>query len=141
MDQLFSSGRLVTAVPRELNRRYARLASPSVADWVVLPPAARWSCLMCPGGDEWPVGLSHLLADAGTLFCYAMGESVCGVAGPRPELVGRAVVVAVQDPQERGAGPDVVLRVGAPPSLQGEAREVVLAPPATSGSLFLSFTI
>ena len=109
----------------------------AVADWVVLPPAARWSRIMRPGGDEWPVGLSCPLADAGTLLRYAMGESVCAVAGPRPEVVGRAVLVAVQDPQEHGASPDVVLRVGTPPL----AREVVLAPPATSRSLFPGFTI
>ena len=84
----------------------------AVADWVV-PPAARWSRLMRPGGDEWPVGLSRPLVDAGTLLRYAMSECVCAVAGPRPELVGRAVLVTVQDPQERGANPDVVLRKSA----------------------------
>ena len=70
--------------------------------------------MMCPDGDEWPVGLSRPLADAGTLPRYAMGESVCAVARLRPELVGRAVLVAVQGPWERGASPGMVLRVGAP---------------------------
>ena len=70
-----------------------------------------------------------------------MGESACTVAGPRPELVGRAVPVVVLDPAERGACPDVVLRVGPPPSQQGAAPEVFLAPPATSRSLFPGFTI
>ena len=36
---------------------------------------------------------------------------------------------------------DVILKVGAPPSLQGVAHEVVLALPATSRSLFPGFTI
>ena len=58
----------------------------AVADGVVLPPPARWSLLMRAGGSGWPVGLSHPLADAGTLLCYAMGESLCSVAGPRREL-------------------------------------------------------
>ena len=89
----------------------------AVADWVVLPPPARWTRLMRAGGSGWPVGLSRPLADAGTLLCYAMGESACAVAGPRPELVGRAVPVSVLDPAERGACPDVVLSVGIPPSL------------------------
>ena len=40
-----------------------------------------------------------------------------------------------------GACPDLVLGVGAPPTLQGTTPEVVLAPPATSGTLFLAFTI
>ena len=93
-----------------------------VADWVVLQPPARWSRLMRAGECEWPVGLSRPLADAGTLLRYAMGESACSVAGPRPELVGCAVPVSVLDPAERGACPDVVLRVGAPPSLQCRPR-------------------
>ena len=61
----------------------------AVADWVVLPPPARWSRLMRAGGSGWPVGLSRPLADTGTLLRYAMGESACAVAGPRPELVLR----------------------------------------------------
>ena len=59
----------------------------NVADWVVLLQPARWSRQTRAGDREWPVGLSHPFADAGML-CYAMGESVCSVAGPRPELVG-----------------------------------------------------
>ena len=101
----------------------------AVADWVVLPPSARWSRLMRAGGSGWPVGLSRPLADTGTLLRYAMGKSACAIAGLRPELVGRAVPVLVLDPAERGACPDVVLRVGPPPSLQGTALEVVLPPP------------
>ena len=75
----------------------------AVVDWVVLPPPARWSRLMRTGGSEWPVGLSRPLADAGTLLRYAMGESACSVAGPHPELVGRAVPVSVprRGPQRR----------------------------------------
>ena len=113
----------------------------AVADWVVLPPPARWSHLMRAGGSGWPVGVSRPLADAGTLLRYAMGESACAIAGPPLELVGRAVPVSVLDPAERRACPDVVLRVGAPPSLQGAAPEVVLAPPATCRALFPGFTI
>ena len=112
----------------------------AVASWVVLLPAARWSCLMRPSGDEWPVGLSRPPADTGTMMRYAMGESMCELAGLRPELLGYAVPVPVQDSQEHSASPDVVLRVGAPPSLQGQAREVLLAPPATSRLLFVGFT-
>ena len=105
----------------------------AVADWVVLLPSDWWSRLMCAGGREWPVGLSRPLAGAGTVVRYAMGESVCAVAGPCPELVGRAVLVAVLDPAERGACPDVVLQVGAPPSLRGSSPEVVLARPPRQG--------
>ena len=112
-----------------------------MADWVVLRPAARWSHVTRQGGSDWPVGLRLPLADAGTLLRYAMGESVCALAGPRPELVGRAVPVAVLAPSERGATPDVVLRVGASPSLQGSAPEVVLVPPATSRALLWGYTI
>ena len=96
----------------------------AVAAWVVLRPPARWS-----------------LADAGTLLRHAMGESACSVAGLRPELVGRAVPVSVLDPADRGACPDVVLTVGALPSLRGAVPEVVLAPPATSRALFPGSTI
>ena len=70
------------------------------ADWVALLPPARWPRLMRAGGSGWPVGLSCPLVDAGTLLRYAMGESTCTVAGPRPELVGRAVPVVVLDPAE-----------------------------------------
>ena len=78
------------------------------------------------------MALSRPLADAGTVLRYTMGGSACAVAGPRPELVGRAVPVAVLDPAERGACTDVVLRVGALPSVQGRAPEVGLAPPRTA---------
>ena len=63
------------------------------------------------------MSLSRPLADAGTPLRYAIGESACAVAGPHPELVGRAVPTAVLDPAERKACPDVVLRVVAPPSV------------------------
>ena len=86
------------------------------------------------------MGLSRPLADVGTLLRYAMGESACSVAGPRPELVGRVVPVSVLDPAECGACPDVVLSVGVPPSLRGTVPEVVLAPPATR-ALFPGFTL
>ena len=49
--------------------------------------------------------------------------------------------MSVPDLAERGACPDLVLKVGAPPSLQGATPEVVLAPPATSRALFPGFTI
>ena len=113
----------------------------AVADWVVLPPPARWARLMRAGGSGWPAGLSRPVADTGTLLRYAMGESACAVAGPRPELVGHAIPVSVLDPAERGACPDVVLSVGTPPSLQGATPEVVLAPLATSRALFPGFTL
>ena len=113
----------------------------AVADRVVLPQPARWSQLMRPGESGMPVGLSRPLADAGTLLGYAMGKSACAVAGPRPELVRRTIPVSVLDLAERGACPDMVLRVGAPPSLQGATPEVVLAPLATSRALFPGFTI
>ena len=80
----------------------------------LLGPVARSPRLMRPSGHEWPVGLSRLLADAGTLMHYAMGESVFIVAGLPPELMGRAVLVVVQDSVVRGASPDIVFRVGAP---------------------------
>ena len=67
----------------------------AVADWMVLPPSAWWSRLMCAGGSGWPVGQSRPLADAGNLLRYAMGESTCAVAGLRHEPVGRAVPVVV----------------------------------------------
>ena len=96
---------------------------------------------MRAGEREWPVGLSRPFADADTLLRYVMGESVCSAAGPRPELVGRAVPVSVLDPVERGACPDVVLHVGAPPSLQGAVPEVILATPVTSRALFPGCTL
>ena len=113
----------------------------TIADWVVLPPPARWARLMRACGSAWPPGLSRPLVDAGTLLRYTMGESACSVAGPRPQLVGRGVPVSVLDPAERGACRDVVLSVGAPPSLRGTTPEVVLAPPATSRALFPGFTL
>ena len=113
----------------------------ALAEWVVLQPPARWSRLMRAGEREWPVGLPRPFAEAGTLLRYAMGESACSLAGPRPELVGRAVPVSVLDSADRGACPDVVLNVSAVPSLRGDIPEVVLAPPATSRTLFLGYTI
>ena len=83
----------------------------AVVDWMVFPPAA----LMCRGVDEWPVGLSRLLADTSTLMRYAIGESTCAVAGPRPALGGSVILVAVQGLWERGASLDFVLRVALPP--------------------------
>ena len=76
------------------------------------------------------MGLSRPLLDTGTLLRYAMGESACAVAGPRPALVGRAVPVSMLEPAACAVCPDVVLSVGAPPSLQGATPEVVLALPA-----------
>ena len=113
----------------------------AVAAWVVLRPPARWSHLMRAGEREWPLGLPRPLADAGTLLRYAMGESACSVAGPRPELEGRAVPVSVLNPADRGACPDVVLTGGALPSLRGAVPEVVLAPPTSSRALFPGSTI
>ena len=113
----------------------------AIADWVVPPPPARWARLMRAGGSGWPAGLSRPLADAGTLLHYGMGESACALAGPRLELLGRAVPVSVMDSAARGACPDVLLSVGTPPSLQGATPEVVLAPPATSRALFPGFTL
>ena len=49
--------------------------------------------------------------------------------------------MSVLDPSERRACPDVLLSVGAPPSLRGAVPEVVLAPPATSRALFPGFTL
>ena len=113
----------------------------AVADWVVLLPPARWSRLMRAGEREWPVGLSRPFAKAGILPRYAMGRSACSVARPRPELVGRAVPVSVLHPAERGACPDAVIRVGAPPSVEGAVLEVVLAPPVTSRALLPGCTL
>ena len=87
------------------------------------------------------MGLSCPHADTGVLLRYTMGESVCTVAGLRPELVGQAVPVAVVDPAERGACLSVVLRVGAPPSLQGSTPEVILTPPASAWVLVAGYTI
>ena len=53
----------------------------------------------------------------------------------------RAIPVSVLDPAERGACPDMVLGVGAPPSLHGATPEVVLAPPTTSRALFPGSTL
>ena len=75
----------------------------AVADWVVLQPPARWSRLMRAGEREWPVGLSRPFADEGTLLRYAMGESACSVAQPRPELVGRAVPCPCWTPRNLAA--------------------------------------
>ena len=87
------------------------------------------------------MGLPRPFADAGTLLRYVMGESTCSLAGPRPMLVGRAIPLSVLDLAGRGACLDVVLNVGALPSLQGAVPEVVLAPPATSRALFPGCTI
>ena len=113
----------------------------AAAEWVVLQPPARWSHLMRAGEREWPVGLPHPFADAGTKLRYTMGDSACSVAGPHPELVGRAVPVSVLGPANRGPCPDVVLNVGVLPSLRGAVPEEVLAPPATSQGLFPGCTI
>ena len=83
----------------------------AVADWVVLQTPARWSRLMRAGEREWPV--------AGSWW-----------ATPSPV-----------DPAECGACPDVVLHVGARPSVQGAVPEVVLARPATSRALFPGYTL
>ena len=74
-------------------------------------------------------GLVRPQADAGTLLRYALGESTCSVAGPRLDLVGRALPVSVLDPAERGPCPDVVLSVDASPSLQGAVPKPAPAPP------------
>ena len=87
------------------------------------------------------MGLSRPFADAGILLRYAMGESACSVARPRPELVGRAVPVSALDPAERGACLEVVLRVSTPPSLQGTVPEVVLAPHATNPAQIPGYTL
>ena len=113
----------------------------AIADWAVLQPPSRWTCLMRAGGSRWPVGLSRPLADAHTVLRYAMGESACVAAGPPYKLVGRAVPVSMLDPAERGACPDVVVGVGTPSSLQGATPEVVVATPATLRALFPGFTL
>ena len=82
------------------------------------------------------MGLSRPLADTGTLLHYAMRESACPVARPRHDMAGRASPVSMRDPAERRACPDVVLSVGAPPSLQGASPQVVLVPHATCRALF-----
>ena len=55
--------------------------------------------------------------------------------------MGRDVPVSLLNPAGRGACPDVVLTVGALPSLLGAALEVVLAPLATTRALFPGCTI
>ena len=111
----------------------------AVAHSLVLPLPAWWSCLIA-GGSGLLLGLFSPLADAGTLLRYAMGECAC-IAGPRPELVGRAIPVSISDPAERGVCPNVVLRVRARPSLHRATPEVVVAPPATCWALLPGFTI
>ena len=96
---------------------------------------------MRAGGSRWPLGLFRPLADAGFVLCYAMGESACAVAGPRIELLGRAVPLFVRDPAEHGACPDVVLSIGTLPSLPGSIPQVVRALPATCLAMFAGFTI
>ena len=78
--------------------RYLR----TIAHLVVLPPPAQWARLMRAGGSGWPVGLSRPLGDVGTLLSYAVGDSACALAGPRPELVGRAIPVSVLDQRKVG---------------------------------------
>ena len=113
----------------------------AVADWAVLPSPARWLRTMRDGGGAWPVGLSRPVADAGTPLRYAVGESACSVAGPRPKLVGRGVHVSVLGPPECGMCTNVVLSISAPPSLRGTVPEAVLAPPVTSQALVRGFTL
>ena len=72
---------------------------------------------------------------------HATGESACSLAGPHPEPVGGAVPVSVLRPPERGACPDMVLGVGAPPSLRGTIPEVVVAPPQISWAVFPCLTL
>ena len=48
------------------------------------------------------------------------------MAGPHPDLVGRVLLVAVLTPYDKGATPDIVLRVTEPSSRHGVALEVVL---------------
>ena len=52
----------------------------AVADWVVLPPPARWSRLMRAGECEWPVGLSYPITDAGT---HGLVRAIGGRTSPR----------------------------------------------------------
>ena len=113
----------------------------AVSASVMLPPSARWSRRMRAGRREWLVGLSHPLTDPGTLLRYAMGESVCTVAGPHPELVGRAVPLAMLALVEPGSCLSAVPRAGAALSLHGFAPEVVLAAPTTSLMWFPGFII
>ena len=49
--------------------------------------------------------------------------------------------MSMLDPAEHGACLDVVLSIGAPPSLQRATPKVLLAPPATCRALFRGFTI
>ena len=49
--------------------------------------------------------------------------------------------MSVLDPVERGACRDVVLSVGAPPSLRGTTPEVVPAPASTCRARFPGFTL
>ena len=54
----------------------------AVADWVALPPPARWTRLMRASGSGWPPGLSRPLVDAGTLLwgvASLVGLSLDGV--------------------------------------------------------------
>ena len=57
---------------------------------------------------------------------WLLEEGVVAMAGPHPDPVGRALLMAVCMPHDRGVTPDVILRVGEPPSRLGGALEMGL---------------
>ena len=63
------------------------------------------------------------------------------VAGPRPDLVGRVLPVAVLTPHDKGVTLDVVLRVWGPPSRRGATLEMVLVPGTTRRVLLEGHTL
>ena len=97
--------------------------------------------MLHPCSPYWPTGLVRPLANVATLLLYAMGEGAVAVAGPHPDLVGRALPVAILMPHERGVTPDVVLRVGEPPSRRGAAMVMVLAHGTTECMLLEGHTL
>ena len=109
-------------------------------EWASLLPAPRWAQLLHPGGPYWPTGLARLLANAANLVWSAMGEGIIAVAGPRPDVVGRALPAAVLTPHDWGV-PNVILRMGKLPLRQGAALEMILVPGTTRRMLLKGHTL
>ena len=90
--------------------------------------------------SPWPLRLV-MLATVATILRYAMGDGVVMVAGPHPDMVGKALPVAILTPHDWGVTPDIVLRMGEPPSQRGVALEMVLVLGTTERTLLDGFTL
>ena len=75
------------------------------------------------------------------LLRYAMREGMLAVSGLRPDRVGRVLLATILAPHEKGATPDIVLRVGEPPLRHGTALELTLVPRTTECAMLEGHTL